>query len=48
MAVSQRTTMLEHGAVVHDITGDLDWADDVPTCCAEGSDCGRNAAVRIA
>ncbi len=37
-----------HGSVLHDIHGDLDWEDDVPTCCVEGCDCGQNGAVRMA
>lgn len=36
-----------HGAVLHDICGDLECELDVPTCCVEGCDCGRNGAVRV-
>jgi hypothetical protein len=39
----------EHAAVFHDIEGDdRDWTEDVPTCCVEGCECGRNGAVRMA
>lgn len=38
-----------HPAVVHDIEDDgRDWAEDIPTCCTDGCDCGHNGAIRMA